>query len=146
MIIQRAATNDWKEIWELMTAFGKQSDQQSALSRFEEFADNDYVYLAVARMEGHMAGYVYAQDFGEHIRTGKKICRLHDLYVAPEFRRNGIAKGLMKETEKWAKERGASWLQWNAGSTAAEFYQKAGYELIEFDTEYPEFEVCFDYD
>lgn len=61
------------------------------------------------------------------MRTGRSIVRLHDLFVSPTHRRSGIGTQLFGFVARWAKERGATWLQWQASAAALPFYERLGF-------------------
>jgi GNAT superfamily N-acetyltransferase len=70
---------------------------------------------------------------------------LHDLYVAPEWRRRGIGRTLFAAVRRWAEDRSIRWLQWQASTAALPFYEQLGYRGdTESDLrEHPFFEIAF---
>ncbi len=59
------------------------------------------------------------------------VCYLSDLYVAPDFRRAGVAKRLLAEVASWAEKSGASVLTLevvNANAEARTVYARLGLE------------------
>jgi len=63
------------------------------------------------------------------IRAAKRWARLRGLAVAPELRRRGQGRQLMREGEKHLKGLGVEALWFNAREAAFEFYQSLGYEF-----------------
>ncbi|WP_322182859.1 GNAT family N-acetyltransferase [Neglectibacter caecimuris] len=63
----------------------------------------------------------------------RKTGHIDDLYVAPEFRRRGIASLLYREAERLGKERGVSHLTlmvWSFNEGAMELYKKLGFSPV----------------
>ncbi len=61
----------------------------------------------------------------------KKMCHINELVVLKSYQGRGIAKALMAEAEKFAKESGCMYvsLSVTSGNSAIEFYRKYGYEV-----------------
>ena len=142
MIIREIRLDEFHEASNLLREMGKVREE-GFQERFIEIVHNpDYLFIGALHKE-RMAGYALAQDFGYHLRLGKKICRLHDLYVLKEFRGTGVASKLMDTTVSWCKSVEAGWLQWNASKESIGFYEKVGCERLTFDEDTPEFEIEF---
>ncbi|MFO1446289.1 GNAT family N-acetyltransferase [Bacillus sp. Bva_UNVM-123] len=114
--------------------------------RFNNSIKNKDYFILIAMVDEIIVGYCLAQDFGFHLRTGKKTCRLHDLFVDSAFREKGIAKKIMEHVYTWCRKRNTSWLQWNSSKDAIQFYKKIGCEMLDFDKDHPEFEMEFQYE
>ncbi len=82
--------------------------------------------LCVAEWDGTVVGYAWAQNHGPHLRTGESIIRIHDVFVQPDKRRNGIGRALFSDVRDWAAEQGAHYLQWQASQDALPFYGALG--------------------
>lgn len=89
--------------------------------------------------DGVPVAYVWATftDWPEYKMTGVEI---HDVMVAPESRRRGIATQIMQRVEKLAKERGATLLRSGAGienDASGELHTKVGFyvQRVEFEKE-----------
>jgi GNAT superfamily N-acetyltransferase len=96
------------------------------LRRLETRSDH-YVSVALAGAEGvELVGYAWVQDYGPHLRGGAHTARLHDLYVAPEWRRRGVGRQLFEHVRAWAARRPIRWLQWQASTAAVPFYARLG--------------------
>jgi GNAT superfamily N-acetyltransferase len=143
MEIRKAVAADWDELWELLFLMGKTDNEENTKLRFLKMFHQEHHYLPVAIVDGKIVGYGWVQDYGFHLRTGKKISRMNDLFVHPEQRRLGVASALFLAIENWAKTNGTSWLQWNSSPKAIEFYQSLGLSPLVEEDHYPFFEVEF---
>ncbi|WP_158593259.1 GNAT family N-acetyltransferase [Planomicrobium sp. Y74] len=142
MEIRRIQKDEFQNAAILLRGIGK-VEEEGFHQRFIDIVENtDYLFIGAIHEE-QIIGYALAQDYDIHLRLGKKICRLHDLYVLPEYRRTGIARKLMDATAEWCESVGASWLQWNASKQSIEFYEKIGSERLTYDEDKPEFELEF---
>ncbi|QHJ69946.1 GNAT family N-acetyltransferase [Planococcus halotolerans] len=142
MEIRRIQKDEFQNAAILLRGMGK-VEEEDFHRRFIDIVQNtDYLFIGAIHKE-RVIGYGLAQDYGVHLRLGKKICRLHDLYVLPEYRRTGIARKLMDVTAEWCKSVGATWLQWNASKQSTKFYEKIGCERLTYDEDKPEFELEF---
>jgi GNAT superfamily N-acetyltransferase len=78
------------------------------------------------------------------LRLGEATARLNDLFVLPEYRKQGIAKELLESFIAWAKTNNVKYLQWQANKTSTAFYEPLGYVSIpDPDPEHPFFEIEF---
>jgi N-acetylglutamate synthase-like GNAT family acetyltransferase len=59
--------------------------------------------------------------------------KLHSMFVAPRRQGEGIGRSLVKHLERHAVGSGLSELQLSSSITAKPFYEKFGYELIQFE-------------
>jgi GNAT superfamily N-acetyltransferase len=142
--IRNAVKSDWENMWELLQLRGGTDSKELAESRFISMIQMDEHFIPIAIVEGKAVGYGWVQDYGCHLRTGTKLCRFHDLFVRQEYRKKGIASALFAEIQSWAKEKGATWLQWNANPTSTHFYKKLGFTPIPEEEEgFPFFEIKF---
>ena len=142
MEIRRIQKDDFQNASVLLREMGK-VEEEGFHQRFIEIVEStDYLFIGAIHEE-QIIGYLLAQDYGIHLRLGKKICRLHDLYVLSEYRRTGVARMLMVATAEWCKSVEATWLQWNASKQSVEFYEKIGCERLTYDEDKPEFELEF---
>jgi GNAT superfamily N-acetyltransferase len=48
--------------------------------------------------------------------TSADVCYLQDLFTAPETRGKGVARALIAEVERWARERGCTRVYWHTQS------------------------------
>lgn len=142
MEIRKIQKDDFPNAAVLLREMGK-VEEEDFYRRFVEIVQNPNYLFICAIHEDRMIAYVMAQDYGIHLRLGKKICRLHDLYVLPKYRRTGVARMLMDATAEWCKSVGATWLQWNASKQSIEFYEMIGCKRLTYDEDTPEFELEF---
>lgn len=102
--------------------------------------------LVLGEVDGTVVGYAAVQDFGDHLRTGRRgrVARLHDLFVAPVARGVGVGTALMAAVVAWAEPR-VGYLQWQAHHVdAAPFYERLGFRGEPCpQPDYPEFEIAF---
>lgn len=145
----RALTNgDWPELWPLLEAMGTASAEAEVRDRFSSLLLDDRWLLlgSVAHTLG-LVGYAAAQDQGPHLRSGDvhRTARLHDLFVLPGARRQGVGRALMQGVVRWATNR-VRYLEWQAHETrAAPFYERLGYRGHSCpQPDYPTFEITFD--
>ena len=143
-IVRKAEETDWKPFWDLLHARGAADDEVSAKQRFITYISRPDHFLPIALLEDRTVGYGWAQDYGPHLRTGKRLHRFHDLFVLEEFRKKGIAAAIFHEIQEWSMMNGAAWLQWNANPSSTSFYKRLGFEPIPEEEEgFPFFEIDF---
>jgi GNAT superfamily N-acetyltransferase len=102
-------------------------------------------WVALGYDDGGLLGYAVVQDYGPHLRAGRRHHgRLHDLYVDPEHRRTGVGRALMEAVAEWASTR-VRHLEWQAHfERAAPFYEQLGHRGEPCpQPEYPTFEIEF---
>lgn len=144
IIVRSAEKRDWESVWHLLESRGATDNKEKAQDRFYSLVQNRDHFLPVAFDHKQAIGYGWVQDYGLHLRTGKKLCRFHDLFVLTEHRNKGVAAKIFDRVKSWAEESGASWLQWNANPTSSSFYEKLGYTPIPEEEEgFPFFEITF---
>src|SRR6266542_1677886 len=124
--IRPARAADWPHLWPLLQAMGGTDSETAAHERLRRYAERSEHCLPVAIVEGKLVGYAWAQDYGPHLRSGERTARLHDLYVAPEWRRRGVGRGLFEAIREWAVGHSIRWLQWQASREAVPFYARLG--------------------
>ena len=102
------------------------------------FGERPAAEVLVALKDGKPAAFaLFFHNFSTFL--GRRGLWLEDLYVRPEFRRQGCAKALLRALAGLARERGCGrfeWavLDWNA--SAIEFYQSLGATLL------PDWRIC----
>jgi GNAT superfamily N-acetyltransferase len=144
MEIRIAEANDWDGFWVLLGLMGKRDENEViAKQRFLNLLESTNHFIPVAVEKDTLIGYGWVQDYGFHLRTGKKTSRMHDLFVHPDYRNQGVAKALLSTIEFWANQNGTSWLQWNSSPSAVDFYKKIGLASLEEENDYPFFEIEF---
>jgi GNAT superfamily N-acetyltransferase len=87
----------------------------------------------VAHHSGEMVGYaVYFFTFSTFV--GRPGVWLEDLYVRPEFRRQGMGRALIEAVAKIGVERNCGRFEWTAlnwNEKAVNFYQKLGARVMD---------------
>ncbi|MUK90755.1 GNAT family N-acetyltransferase [Ornithinibacillus sp. L9] len=141
--VRKSIPNDWERLWPLLSSMGKSDNKKDTYNRFLHMVNDEHHFIAVGVKNEKMVGYGWIQDYGFHLRMGKKTTRLHDLYVLPEYRNEGVASELFLFLKDWASKNCTTWLQWNASPSAVDFYKKLGVEPEENEDEYPFFEIEF---
>jgi ribosomal protein S18 acetylase RimI-like enzyme len=84
--------------------------------------------LIVANVGAHLAGYVLVL-----YRANSKLARLYSIGIAPQFRRQGLARSLLNAAEKVAagRHRKAIWLEVRENDPAARtLYESSGYRSL----------------
>lgn len=107
--------------------------REEAIAYQREQLQKDGVVTFVAVEDGEFAGFVKgsARDPPPIFARGTE-CYVEDVYVRPEFRREGLAGALMDRMESWALERECERmsLDVNAANEAAiSLYEDRGYEI-----------------
>ena len=94
----------------------------------------------IAEEDGAPAGLCFVEM---RKRTGMRnipSAYVDDMYVAPAFRRQGVATALFREAEKLAREKGAVRLDlmvWNFNREALAFYESLGMKPQRYILELP---------
>lgn len=89
-------------------------------------SDKDKIFVAV--LDGHVIGYVHANDYD--VLYAPPMKNIMGIAVARRFQQQGVGKALLAAVEKWAQDTGASGVRLVSGSTrtgAHEFYRRCGY-------------------
>ena len=145
----RALTNDdWHGLWPFLEAMGTASAEAETKERFSSLLlDDRWLLLGSAADNDELLGYAAVQDYGPHLRLGNlhRTARLHDLFVLPRARQQGVGRALMQGVVGWATSR-VRYLEWQAHETrAAPFYERLGYHGEPCpQPDYPTFELTFD--
>ncbi|CAN5166632.1 GNAT family N-acetyltransferase [soil metagenome] len=105
---------------------GQATSEEDVANRIGLIEERPEQLLCVADVEGAILGYAWAQDYGPHLRSGESVIRIHDLFVRAEERRHGVGSALFSHVRRWADERGAAYIQWQASPAALPFYRSLG--------------------
>jgi GNAT superfamily N-acetyltransferase len=139
--VRKATIHDWNFLWSLLYKMGKTDSEQEVKERYLKIIESQEHYIPVALNGNKIIAYAWAQDYGFHLRSGKKIIRMNDLFTDPEYRNLGAARCLIDALKIWSIERKASWLQWNSSPKAIDFYNRIGIEPLLEEDDYPFFEI-----
>lgn len=143
--VREATCDDFANALPMLTAMGNVAEVDPQLGeRFANAAADPSHLLLVAERDGSLLGYVWAQDYGPHLRSGHRTVRWNDLFVDQRARRQGVGRALFIEVEAWARKRGVRWLQWQASESAVGFYERQGLKGDPCpDPTHPFFEIEF---
>ena len=104
-----------KEFAGYLRDLGDNTDFQFNAKAFlrDGFGRNRAFYGLIAEVGGKIAGYLLYHD-GYDTDKGIRIIYLADLYMRPEYRRNGVGRELIEELKKVSRKSGGqkmfSWL------------------------------------
>jgi GNAT superfamily N-acetyltransferase len=108
------------------------------LLRESLFGKQPKAEVLIAHFESEPAGFaVFFHNFSTF--AGRAGIYLEDLFVEPEFRRQGIGKALLAHLAKLTKERNCARLEWAVldwNTPAIQFYRKLGAEAMDDWTVY----------
>jgi GNAT superfamily N-acetyltransferase len=141
---RKAAVTDWEQLCPLLEGMGLVRDREKSQILFEDYVSRVHHCIVIAENNQDLLGYAWAQSYGAHLRTSDVTARLNDLFVLPDYRKQGIAKGLLRAVTNWAIESNVKYLQWQANKSSAAFYERLGHISIpDPDPEHPFFEIEF---
>jgi GNAT superfamily N-acetyltransferase len=144
LIIRAAEEKDVDRIFELilgLAAYEKLSDRvtgNSELLRSHLFGDRPVVEAIVAELGDLTIGFALFFPTYSTFLTQPGI-HLEDVFVQPEYRRQGVGKALMTAVAKIAHDRGCGRLEWSVlewNQNAIEFYQRLGATVL------PDWKTC----
>jgi GNAT superfamily N-acetyltransferase len=121
---------DYPQARPMLLDMGFVEDEAALAARFPGYCTGPDWALLGAFDGAVLLGYAAAQDYGPHLRSGpgQQTAKLHDLYTAPQHRRQGVGRALMRGMEAWAQARGLRYLYWYANlHTATPAYMGMGY-------------------
>ncbi len=142
--IRSAEESDVPAIFQLIQAlaeYEKLSHQVTGSAeqlRQHLFGDPVYAYALVAEWEGKVVGLaLYFYNYSTFLT--KPGIYLEDLFVLPEYRRNGIAKALLQSLAQQAIAQGLERFEWSVldwNEPAIAFYQRIGAQVL------PDWRIC----
>jgi GNAT superfamily N-acetyltransferase len=144
LIIRAAQEKDVDRIFELilgLAAYEQLSDLvtgNAELLRSHLFGDRAYAEAIVAELEMQTIGFALFFPTYSTFLTQPGI-HLEDVFVQPEYRRQGVGKALMTAMAKIAHDRGCGRLEWSVldwNQNAIEFYQQLGAIVL------PDWKTC----
>jgi len=121
-----------------------EAEAGSFLRRARMHAAADDRFIGVAFLDGEPVGAVEAQDYGTSLWRSFRIVRMHDLFVAPDRRRQGIGRELVAAALRWAGARpDPGFVEWQASPAAVPFYESLGLvpDYVTDVPDYPYFSV-----
>jgi GNAT superfamily N-acetyltransferase len=142
--IRPATANDVDPIFELIRGladYEKLTDQvtgNSDLLRSHLFGARPYAESIVAELDNQLVGFgLFFHTYSTFLTQPGLY--LEDVFVLPEYRRQGIGKALMMSVAKIAVDRGCGRLEWSVldwNQPAIEFYQDLGATVL------PDWKIC----
>ena len=132
--IARATPADVGIVYELVMALARYENLESEVTATEEdlrallFGLRPFAEAILARWQGQPVGFAV---FFHNVSTfaGKPGLFLEDLFVKPDFRRQGIGHALLQYVAALAQARGCRRLEWIAldwNRPALDFYDRIG--------------------
>jgi len=104
----------------------REPDPTAAAAELQEYLDKAMPMFVAERPSGEIAGYLVCRLDGETVWA-------ESLFVAPAYRRQGVAGQLYAQAERLAVERGSdtvyNWVHPNNDSIIA-FLRKRGYDVL----------------
>ncbi|MBD2258425.1 GNAT family N-acetyltransferase [Pseudanabaena sp. FACHB-2040] len=118
------------DLFDQYRVFYQQPTDLAAATKFlqDRFKNEDSTLLAAIE-NGSLAGFTQLYPSFSSVAM-KRIWILNDLFVAPPFRKQGVAKLLMLAAEKYARESEAARIVLStqiSNATAQSLYQSLGY-------------------
>ncbi|MDB9456717.1 GNAT family N-acetyltransferase [Dolichospermum circinale CS-1225] len=97
------------------------------------FGSPKYVDAIIAEIDGQAVGFaIFFHNYSTFLT--KPGIYLEDIFVSPEYRRQGIGKALLTKVAQIAVERDCGRLEWSVldwNVSAQEFYRNMGADILE---------------
>jgi GNAT superfamily N-acetyltransferase len=142
--IRPAQEKDIDAIFDLiqgLAAYEKLTDRvtgNTELLRSHLFGDRVYAEVIIAELEEQAIGFALFFPTYSTFLTQPGLY-LEDVFVRPEYRRQGVGRALMNSVATIAHDRGCGRLEWSVldwNQPAIEFYQSLGAAVL------PEWRIC----
>lgn len=133
MEIRRAQEADVPQILEFIKGIARYEKMENEVVATEALLhewlfEKEVAEVVFAQEEGKAVGFaLYFHNYSTFV--GKAGLYLEDLYVFPEYRRNGYGKALFLHLVKTALERGCGRMEWvclNWNQASIDFYRAMG--------------------
>jgi len=138
-ILRPAQSADTTAIFELIKALAEYEKLSHAVIGSVEalqehlFGSHPYIEAIVAESEGKAVGFaLYFYNYSTFLT--KPGIYLEDLFVLPEYRRQGIGKAIFQYLAQLAVERDCGRLEWSVldwNEPAIAFYRQMGAKILE---------------
>ena len=142
--IRDAIASDTPQIFSLIQALAEYEKLTHQVTGTAEdlqqhlFGDRIYAEAIVTEIEDKIVGFgLFISNYSTFLT--KPGIYLEDLFVLPEYRRQGIGKAMLSYLGKLALKRGAGRLEWSVldwNASAIAFYQKMGATVL------PDWRIC----
>jgi GNAT superfamily N-acetyltransferase len=142
--IRPAQESDVAAIFDLirgLAAYEKLSDRvtgDTELLRSHLFGERPYAEAIVAELDTQAIGFaLFFHNYSTFLTQPGLY--LEDVFVRPEYRRQGVGKALLSAVAKIAVDRGCGRLEWSVlewNQNAIEFYQSLGATVL------PDWKIC----
>ncbi|WP_353929752.1 GNAT family N-acetyltransferase [Okeanomitos corallinicola TIOX110] len=139
LIIRFAEPNDSDALFALIQGLAEYEKLSAAVTGNAEalkdhlFGDTKYIEAIVAEVAGQAVGFaLFFHNYSTFLT--KPGIYLEDLFVLPDYRRQGIGKALLNKLAKIAVERNCGRLEWSVldwNVSAQEFYRSMGADILE---------------
>jgi GNAT superfamily N-acetyltransferase len=138
-VIRKATAADAAQILEFIRALAAFERAPDAVTATEEglirdgFGPNPLYRCLIADYDGQPAGFAF-YFFNYSTWVGRPGIYVEDLFVLPEFRRQGIGRELLRQVAAIAVETGCQRLQWEVldwNTPAIDFYRAIGAEFLD---------------
>lgn len=144
VIVRPATLPDVSVLFELIKALAEYEKLSHAVTGNAEalkedlFGDRPYVEAILAEYAGQTVGFaLFFHNYSTFLT--KPGIYLEDLFVLPEYRRQGIGKALFSYLAQLAVTRGCARLEWSVldwNESAIAFYQSIGALIL------PDWRIC----
>jgi GNAT superfamily N-acetyltransferase len=144
LIIRPGEPKDINAIFDLMKGLAAYEQLSAMVSGSTEllhahlFGDRPYAETIVAELDNVTIGFALFFHTYSTFLTQPGL-HLEDIFILPEYRRQGVGKALITQVIKIANDRGCGRLEWSVlewNQSAIEFYQRLGATIL------PEWQIC----
>ena len=132
-MIYRATEKDVAELAALAVQLWNDHDENELRDEFAEYIKSGTAQLFIACEDGIAAGFAQCQLRRDYVEgtSSSPVGYLEGIFVSEEYRGREIARELLGECEKWAKENGCSEFASDCeltNSTSLAFHLAVGFE------------------
>ena len=109
-MIREAKKNDAEVLAELAVQMWSSHTILELKADFEEITENEQAICYIKYVDSKPVGFAHCQlrtDYVEGTHSSP-VGYLEGIFIKAEYRNHGFAKELLKECEKWAKEKGCT--------------------------------------
>ncbi|BAZ81109.1 MAG: N-acetyltransferase family protein [Sphaerospermopsis kisseleviana] len=139
LIIRFAEPGDSAVLFELIQGLAEYEKLSAAVTGNAQalnehlFGERKYIEAILAEVTGKAVGFaLFFHNYSTFLT--KPGIYLEDIFVLPEYRRQGIGKALLTKLAKIAVERNCGRLEWSVldwNVSAQEFYRTMGADILE---------------